>query len=224
MTVIIPAYNEESIIGDTVMASWEIPGVSQVLVIDDGSRDRTARKARECGAEVIILDDNRGKGGALNTGAGQVKGDILLLLDGDLGKSASLAAGLLWPVIEGRAHMTVAAFPKTAKKAGFGLVKGLAGAGVRHFTGLHMEAPLSGQRAMRREVFYSCLPLAGGFGVEVYFTVRAFLNGYRIVEVPLNMTHRETGRDIKGFVHRGRQFWHVARALLSVRKARCGNA
>ncbi len=224
MTVLIPAYNEESVIGDTIRGTREIPGVVQVLVIDDGSRDGTAREALKCGAEVIILKENRGKGGALNSGAGNIKGDIVLLLDADLGKSASLAAGLLRPVIEGRAHMTVAVFPTTGRKAGFGLVRGLAGAGIRYFTGLRLEAPLSGQRAMRLEVFESCLPLAGGFGVEVHFTVRACLNGYRIEEVPLNMTHRETGRDLKGFAHRGRQFWHVARALLCVKKARCGNA
>lgn len=222
VTVVIPAYNEESVIGDTVRASREIPGVSQVLVIDDGSLDQTSRIALECGAEVITLSKNRGKGGALNAGAGHIKGEIVLLLDADLGKSASLGAGLLRPVIDGRAHMTVAVFPKTGRKAGLGLVRGLAGAGIRYFTGLIMEAPLSGQRAIRREAFDSCLPLAGGFGVEVHFTVRAFLNGYSIEEVPLYMTHRETGRDIKGFAHRGRQFMDVARALLYSKKPPCG--
>ncbi|MCL6611006.1 MAG: glycosyltransferase family 2 protein [Peptococcaceae bacterium] len=218
VSVLIPAYNEEERIGHTVGASWEIPGVAQVLVVDDGSRDGTARAALESGAQVIVLEKNRGKGGALNAGAGHLKGDILLLLDADLGKSASRAAGLLGPVIDGLADMVLAVLPKTGKKAGFGLVRGLARAGIRHFTGLDLEAPLSGQRAMRREVLTGCLPLAGGYGAEVDFTVRAAMLGYRVMEVPVDLFHRETGRDLGGFMHRGRQLCHVARALYVIKK------
>lgn len=224
VTVMIPAYNEEETIGQTVGSSWELPGVSQVLVIDDGSRDRTSRAAAGSGAEVIALEFNRGKGGALNAGAPHIKGEILLLLDADLGKSASAAAGLLPPVAGGQAEMAVAVFPRTGKKAGFGLVIGLARAGIRHFTGLDLMAPLSGQRAMTREVFLSCLPLAEGFGAEVGLTLRAGMKGYRILEVPLEMFHRETGRNLGGFIHRGRQFCHVARVILSAGGAGWGNA
>ncbi|MFZ5633254.1 MAG: glycosyltransferase family 2 protein [Bacillota bacterium] len=224
VTVMIPAYNEEKTIGDTVRSAWRIPGVIQVLVIDDGSKDRTAGAALNSGAEVMALNTNRGKGGALTAGAGLVKGEILVLLDADLGRSAAQAEKLIGPVKRGEADMTVAVFPSSPKKSGFGLVKGLARAGIRHYTGLLVEAPLSGQRAMRRAVFLDCLPLAGGYGMEVDLTVRAGLKGYRISEVPVNMSHRETGRDIKGFIHRGRQFCHVAMALLALKKPGCGNA
>ena len=223
VTVLIPAYNEEDYVGDTVRASWDIPGVVQVLVIDDGSRDGTAGAALNSGSEVVSLVKNRGKGVALNAGAGLVRGDLLILLDADLGKSASRAAKLLIPVMDGLVDMTVAVFPDAKRKAGLGLVKGLARAGIKHFTGLVAEAPLSGQRAMRRSVFDHCLPLAGGFGVEVDFTVRAGIMGYSILEVPVDMMHRETGRDISGFIHRGRQFCHVARALMAVKRPGCGD-
>lgn len=223
VTVLIPAFNEEDYIGDTVRASWEIPGVVQVLVIDDGSRDGTAGAALNSGSEVVSLGKNRGKGGALNAGAGLVRGNLIILLDADLGESASRAVRLLKPVMDGYADMTVAVFPEAKRKAGFGLVRGLARAGIKHFTGLAAEAPLSGQRAMLRSVFNHCLPLTGGFGVEVDFTVRAGIRGYRILEVPVDMTHRETGRDISGFIHRGRQFCHVARALMAVKRPGCGD-
>lgn len=218
VTVLIPAFNEEAVIRDTVRASLNIPGVTQVLVVNDGSGDNTARAALSCGAEVVTLNRNSGKGTALNSAAGSIKGDLVILLDADLGESASQAENLLWPVLSGMADMTVAVLPKAVKKAGIGLVRGLAGIGIRHFTGLRLEAPLSGQRAMRREVFLSCTPLAGGFGVEVHLTVRAGLNGYRILEVPVHMSHRESGRNLKGFMHRGRQFCHVARALFAALK------
>jgi hypothetical protein len=119
--------------------------------------------------------------------------------------------------------MTVAVFPRTGKKAGFGLVRGLARAGIKFFTGRLVEAPLSGQRAMHRGVFLDLLPLAAGYGMEVDLTVRACHKGYRIKEVPVFMAHRETGRDITGFMHRGRQFCHVARTLWDLGVRQCRN-
>lgn len=214
VTVLIPAYNEEGAIGDTVSAAMAIVGVGQVIVIDDGSSDLTASTAAKSGAVVVSAGRNLGKGGALNMGSGYICGDVVLLLDADLGKSAAGAEKLVEPVLAGRADMTVAVFPKTAGKAGFGMVKGLARAGIRYFTGISMEAPLSGQRAMKKELYFDSIPLAGGFGVEVDLTLKAARRGYSIVEIPVDMCHRETGRDIKGIMHRGRQFIHVAGTLL----------
>lgn len=221
ITVIIPAYNEEQYIGCTVSAAWNICGVRQVIVVDDGSRDRTAEAARKWGAQVIELGVNSGKGGALNAGARHIEGEVVLLIDADLGQSAAEAGILSGPVISGEADMTVAVFPSLKGKAGFGLVKGLARAGILHFTGLTMEAPLSGQRAIRREFLMDLVPLAGGYGVEVDLTVRAGIMGCRIKEVPVNMSHRASGRDLKGFMHRGRQFLHVAQALWNLRWRGC---
>ncbi|MCL4439161.1 MAG: glycosyltransferase [Firmicutes bacterium] len=213
VTVLIPALNEESTIGDTVTAALAIGGVGQVIVIDDGSWDRTASIAEDCGAMVVSAGKNLGKGGALNMGSNYISGDVLLLLDADLGKSAAGAEKLVEPVLAGRADMTVAVFPQGAGKAGFGMVKGLARAGIRHFTGIYMDAPLSGQRAMKSALYFDSIPLAGGFGVEVDLTLKAARRGYSIIEVPVEMFHRETGRDVKGILHRGRQFMHVAGTL-----------
>ncbi len=63
---VIPAYQDEKHIGDIVRRTCE--RLDHVLVIDDGSTDRTAQCAREAGAEVVIHDQNRGKGEALKTG------------------------------------------------------------------------------------------------------------------------------------------------------------
>lgn len=218
VAVLIPAHNEQERIFDTVRSAFSIPGVSQVVVVDDASTDRTAQLAEKAGATVKILEANGGKGAAMNAGAPLLDGDVVLLLDGDLGATASGAAPLVEPVLSGEADMTVALFPPSGKKGGFGLVKGLARGGIKFFTGLEMKAPLSGQRAMNRETFQSVLPFAGGYGVEVALTVKAAVNGFRVKEVPVIMSHKETGRDIKGFIHRGRQFNDVLKTLLSIRK------
>lgn len=221
VTVLIPAHDEAARIGDTVSAALSIDGVERLLVVDDASGDGTAELAAAAGAEVLRLDSNIGKGAALDAGLARVRAsaDVLLLLDGDLGLSASQGALLLEPLRDGSAAMSVAAFPRPLGKAGFGLVKGLARLGIgvlagRSRRGFAATAPLSGQRAITRECWECVTPFAFGYGVEVALTVRALRSGYAVVEVPTTMVHAATGRDAAGFAHRGRQFVHVAIALL----------
>lgn len=218
IAVLIPAHDEAERIAATVDAAASIPGVTRVVVVDDGSRDDTAQIAEAHGAKAVRIWNNVGKGAALETGAMRIENaDIILLLDGDLADSASQGASLLQPILDGRADMTVATFPRPEGKAGFGLVMRLARFGIHRLGGpFDANAPLSGQRAMTRECLERVRPFATGYGVEVALTVRALRAGMRIVEVPTTMTHAATGRDLRGFIHRGRQFVHVALALVSL--------
>lgn len=213
---LIPARNEADRIGDTVRAALAIADVDRVLVVDDGSTDETSSIARSAGAEVVRLERNAGKGGALNTGLYRVRddADILLLLDADLGATASEGATLLGPVLAGDADMTVGVLPKPPGSGGFGLVKGLARLGIRRLGGgFEATAPISGQRALSRAAWQAATPFAAGYGAEVALTVRALRAGLRVVEVPVEMTHAATGKDVAGFTHRGRQFVQIAAAL-----------
>lgn len=216
LSVLIPAYNEEDRIADTIGAVRALPEVSQVLVVDDGSSDQTVQRATAGGAEVLRLGANLGKGEAMNRGVRLLSEHFVALLDGDLGRSASQLSLLAAPVLHGDADLAIACFPPMEKAGGFGLVKGLACRGIHLLTGLKVTAPLSGQRVMRREVLDVVVPFAGGYGVEVAMTIRAARAGFRIVEVPTEMTHSVTGRDIAGFRHRGQQFWHVFWSLVRV--------
>ncbi len=223
MTVValIPAHDEAGRIVATVTAARAIPGVDRVFVVDDASSDGTGELAKEAGAEVLRLLTNVGKGAALDEGLARVRedADVLLMLDGDLGETASQGALLLEPVLRGDADMTIAAFPRPKIKAGFGLVKGLARFGIRTLGGragraFAATAPLSGQRAMTRACWERVTPFAFGYGVEVALSVRALRAGLCVTEVTTTMAHDATGRDAAGFAHRGRQFSHVARALV----------
>ncbi len=215
ISVLIPAYNEEPTIGETIKAALTIPKISQVVVVDDGSRDRTAIISHQLGADVISLADNVGKGGAINAGIPKIRGEVVLLLDADLGKSACYANKLILPVIQGCADMTVAVFPKTNNRSGFGLVKGLARTAIKRKTGVTLQAPLSGQRAFRIDVLKHCFPFSHGFGAEVGFTLKALHYGYKIKEVPVEMYHRFTGRNLPDFIHRGKQFRDIVKVILS---------
>lgn len=214
---LIPAHNEEARVGATVAAAVSLSSVEGVLVVDDASTDATADFAERAGAMTLRLPVNSGKGGALEAGMVLVPADVdvVLLLDADLGESAIEAEALLAPVLDGAADMTIATFPKPAGKAGFGLVMGLARTGIRLLGGeFDATAPLSGQRAIRRDLLAHITPFASGFGVEVALTIRALRQGARVLEVPTRMTHAATGRDFSGFSHRGRQFADVAATLV----------
>ncbi|HEX3048272.1 MAG TPA: glycosyltransferase family 2 protein [Bacillota bacterium] len=213
VTILIPAYNESQTIQDTIRAVQSIGKVHQIIVINDCSQDNTSQLAQETGALVVNLSRNLGKGGALNQGLKMAEGEIIGLLDGDLGKTAAEVEKLLLPILENKADMTIGRFPPAGKKGGFGMVTKLAKKGIRWFTGLEVASPLSGQRVMRRAVIQNVGMFESGFGVEVGLTIDVFRMGFRVKEVPVQMTHKETGRDLAGFLHRGRQFLDVALVL-----------
>lgn len=214
VTVLIPALNEAENIAATVRAVKATGVVDEVIVVDDASTDGTGAQAAEAGARVLRRSARGGKGEALNAGLAEATGEVIAAVDADTGESAAEVRHLLAPVLAGQADLTIARFPKARRKGGFGLVKGLARWGIKHLAGLEMQSPLSGQRAMHRKVIEALGGFASGFGVEVGMTIDAARMGFRVREVPVRMTHRETGRDLRGFLHRGEQFLHVARELL----------
>jgi glycosyltransferase involved in cell wall biosynthesis len=86
ISFIIPAYNEELVLGRTLRAIEEaargLEEATEVIVADDSSTDRTAEVARECGARVVSVNC-RQIAGARNAGAGEAKGDLLVFVDAD---------------------------------------------------------------------------------------------------------------------------------------------
>ena len=221
LAVVIPAYNEADRIADTVAAAATLPEVDLVAVIDDGSRDGTARIARQAGASVLRHARNRGKAAAMETGAAGVRlvdqrdgtSRHLLFLDADLGASAAAAGPLAAPVLAGEADMTIAAFTTRVKLGGHGFVVRLSSAGTRRAVGWSPAQPLNGQRCLTRAAFEAARPLARGFGVETALTIDLLRKGFRVTEVEVDLTHRATGSDLRSQVHRGRQFADVALAL-----------
>ncbi len=213
--VLIPAFNESDRVTATVAVALALPEVSEVVVIDDGSTDQTALAAQRAGARVLILSENRGKAAALTAGFHTTTADFLLLLDADLGATAQEAYKLIFPVLSNEADMTIATFPVIpGRGGGMGLVLRLARWGVLRKTGKTLQAPLSGQRCIRRAIFEAALPLATGFGIETGLNIKALQAGCRILEVPTTMDHRVTQNDWRSRLHRARQLRDVAKALL----------
>ena len=194
MTILVAARDEEASIARTVRSLREqFPG-AEVLVADDGSTDRTADAAEEAGATVLRLAP-RGKGEALSAAERAAPPGALLLVDADL-------EGDLRP-LPGHG-LRVARFARR-EGGGFGVAKRAARALIGLRAGLEVSEPLSGQRSLDARARAAVFPLAPRFGAEVRMTIDAARAGVPVEEVELDLTHRATARDLKGFVHRGRQ-------------------
>ena len=181
--------------------------------MDDGSRDATPLLARRSGAQVVGWRRRQGKAAALREGSRRARGSVLVFLDADLGSSAARCSPLVEAVRCGEADMAVAVFPRVPGQRGWGLAVGLARWGVARWGGRVLQAPLSGQRAVRRPLLEAVSWWGRGWGVEVALDLAALQGGWRIVEIPLELEHRHTGRSLAGFLHRGSQFRDIAWTL-----------
>jgi hypothetical protein len=196
VAILVAARDEEKRIARTVRRlRVEFPD-AVVIVADDGSRDATAAEAEAAGARALRLP-RRGKGQALTLAERAAPAGPLLVCDADLdGELAALA--------EADAALAIAVFAER-QGGGFGIAKRVARALVKARSGFVPDEPLSGQRAFSEEARAACFPLAAGFGCEVGAGIDAARVGLPVVELELPLRHRATGRDVAGFLHRGRQ-------------------
>lgn len=226
VAAVVPAKDEGDRVAATVTALLALDEVALVIVVDDGSSDETVGHAAAAGAIVVRHPVNRGKAAALETGVARLAEEetrtgaephVLLFADADLAESAAHLAPLMSPVLQGSADLAVANIPRSASSLGSGRVVRLARAQIEAMTGRTIEQPLNGMRVMNRETFAAATPLASGWGVEAAMLVDVLRAGRRVVEVPVELTHRRTGSDLKGRIHRAMQLRDVSTALLARR-------
>ena len=196
LTILVAARDEADRIGETIaMLRGDFPD-AEIVVVDGASRDGTAARAEEAGA-VVLRFARTGKGEALSAGERAAAPGGLLLCDADLRGSLTGLAG-------SDADLAVAVFARRSG-GGFGIAKRVAGELIRLRTGYRVREPLSGQRFLGERARAACFPLAPGFGCEVRMTIDVLRAGLALEEVELELEHRPTGRDARGFAHRGRQ-------------------
>jgi len=206
VTAVIPAYNEEQTIADVVKCVKSIDKIQKVIVVSDGSTDSTAEIARECGADVIELDENVGKGGAIRAGINECGTEIILFLDADLiGLTEKHVLDLIEPVIDNKADMTIGIFKKG-----------------RMVTDLAQKVTpyLSGQRAIKKSIIDKIPNIdITRYGVEVALTKYVDKFNVRVQEVDLpDMTHvtkEEKLGIIRGMHARLKMYWDFVKILSS---------
>ncbi|HEU4707449.1 MAG TPA: glycosyltransferase [Solirubrobacterales bacterium] len=215
LSLVIPAYNEEArlpALMETLAAEAEDAvaaagmRLQEVLIVDDGSADRTRQMLEAAGVEhpwlkpVLEFDRNRGKGAAFAAGAARAKGDYVLLADvdlstplGELGKlTAAIAAG---------ADVAIGsrAVPGAVVERG-PLHRKLTGntfnAAVRAMTGLRVRDTQNGFKLFPTEPLkrYVARQTSPGFAFDVELLMRAQRDGLRIAEVPILYMHDERSR------------------------------
>ncbi|MFA6448463.1 MAG: glycosyltransferase family 2 protein [bacterium] len=211
VSIILPAYNEADRLGATLDALIHCRMCDEIVVVDDGSTDETAKVAAERDVRVIRRPSNHGKGAAMNAGLMGARGEYIVFLDSDLGETASCAGPIIDAVKNGDADLAIGSF--STPGGGFGIVLKFTRWGVRKMCGYEARTPLSGQRAMRRAVLEAVYPFREDFGVETAMLIDAVRAGFKVAEVPVSLSHRPTGRTLKGFYHRAMQGLDIARAL-----------
>lgn len=174
-TAIIPAYNEAATVGAVVDVARSSPHVDEVIVVDDRSTDGTAEVAAAHGAKVLRIEE-RGKGEALAAGVAATDAGVLLFLDADLiGLRREHINRLVTGVTERGAAMACGLFDRGPLNPIF----------------LHVLPILTGERAVRRDLFASLDPEE--------------IRGYKI-EAALNARAAEAGLRAEAFVCDG--MWH----------------
>ncbi len=193
---VIAAYNEDRFIGSVVLKTRHY--VDQVLVIDDGSTDATARIAEEAGALVIRHETNRGKAQAVNTGlrrAREMDAALVVLIDADGQHDPAEIPLLITPVETQQADIVVGSrFLGTRSQIPRWRVMGQHALTVA--TNIASGVPLtdsqSGFRALSRKALDSLeFRPNGGFSVESEMQFLVQQHRLAVKEVPVHMTYQE---------------------------------
>lgn len=200
ISAIVPAFNEEKTIGNVLSVLTRMPEIDEVIVVNDGSTDRTEQVAKSYNIILVSLPENRGKGGAISAGLSHSHGEVVLLLDADLvGLRPEHIRRLLKPVISGRAAMSIGLFKKGRK-----------------IIDLAQKAHpyLTGQRAVRRDILEKINNIdITRFGFEIALTKQAKSQRLPITKVNLpyltHLTKEEKMGLLKGLTARLRMYWEI---------------
>ena len=196
VSVIIPAYNEEEGIGAVVAGVLGGGPWREVLVVDDGSTDRTAERAQSAGARVVRHPYNKGNGAAVKTGVREATGDVVLLMDADGQHDPADALRLVAPV--GVHDMVIGARSARdqdlVRAVGNGVFKAVAS----WLTGRPIPDLTSGFRAARRDRLLEILHLLpNGFSYPTTSCLAFLKAGHNVAFEPIRARPRASASKVK---------------------------
>ena len=215
ISIVIPALNEEDAIGDVVTRLRAEAPWKEILVVDDGSRDETAARASQAGAEVVRHPYTKGNGAAVKTGIRRAQGEFVLILDADGQHSPSDARRLVQRlgeydlVIGARSAETQAT---VGRRLGNQLLNRLAS----HLTGRVVPDLTSGFRGARREHLREFLHmLPNGFSTPTTTTLAFIKAGYNVTFEPVDARTR-VGQSKIRFARDGARFFLILLKVITI--------
>lgn len=218
VAVLLPCYNEEAAIGQTVRNFQAALPNARIYVYDNASSDRTAAVARQAGAHVVS-ETLRGKGNVVRRMFADIEADIYVLSDGDDTYDASAAERLIGllcreqldMVNAARVNANAAAY-RAGHKFGNRLFTGL----VSKLFGKRFDDILSGYRVFSRRFVKSFPALAQGFEIETELTVHALELRMPVAEVLTAYKERPEGSESK--LNTFRDGFRILRTIVSLAK------
>ena len=192
IAAVIPAYGEEKHIGDVVRRTRQ--QLDHVLVVDDGSNDQTAARAREAGAEVIVHPQNRGKGEAIKTGLRhwldrQFTYVVILDADGqhlpeEIDRFVNAASTLDAQLFIGTRMNDLSGMPPLRR-----IVNRYMSKRISRTCGQKIPDTQCGFRMLHRQLVPDVLGGANRFDYETEMLIFASRKGYRIESVPISTVY-----------------------------------
>jgi len=201
ISVVIPAFNEERNIGVVLQGVREVLKkmncLYEVIVVDDGSIDRTAEVARNHNVILVKNDRNQGKGDALKAGFLRARGAFVVTMDADGSHQPEDIPYLVQPLLNDVDVTVGSRFEdemgrnSTAKLHLIG--NKIINALILFLTGRYISDSQSGFRAFRRDALRKIAISSLGYEIESEITIKILKNGFRVEEVPIECKKRRSG-------------------------------
>lgn len=191
VTVVLPAKNEEQGLRRTLPALRTCLPEAEVIVVDDGSTDATARVAAEYGAKVLSSPYSMGNGAAIKRGARAASGDVIVFMDADGQHEPARIPELLAKLDEGYDMVVGARDGAGQASVGRGLANGVYNRLASWMVGKKVHDLTSGFRAARAAKFREFLHLLpNGFSYPTTCTMAFFRSAYPVAYVPIPVAQR----------------------------------
>ena len=205
LSVVMPCYNEKDTIEEIVRRVLAVRIRTELIIVDDGSKDGTRdilqRLGNELPIKVILQPANAGKGSALRRGFQEVTGDLVIIQDADLEYSPEEFPELIELICQGRADVVYGS--RFLGRHRVFMFTHYAGNCLLTFvTNVLYNTMLSDMetcyKVMRTEVLRSMTLDSNGFGIEPELTAKIFKRHYRVYEIPITYDGRgyEEGKKI----------------------------